>query len=210
MGNRTRTAGWILVVFVILSNMPTVKGGDTFTKHINATVDEKWIPLNMTHGDILKIKITSIDVAENITFVKGPGIVISPVGGRYPSLSPIVVLYFDMNGSIYAFFPGESVYLGTWKPGSDVTVLLTTRRILLYNGNVSASFEAPTEIEPVSYLTVRTSSVTLNATIAVMKTRAFEGRKQSLEVIPSVSFVFFAVVTSIGAAGLVVLLRRRK
>ncbi|WP_457741996.1 hypothetical protein [Thermococcus sp.] len=182
--------------------------GDNFNVTIKATINENWTRFNLTQGDVMIIKILNVSTA-NVTFIRGPGILVSPIGGKYPSLAPIVTLYFDLNGSVYAFFPSKTLSLGEWKKGGNVTLLLADRRIMLKNGNIIKSFEAPTKIEPVHYLAVRTTSRMMNATLQIEKFSLFSEKSQKTSnTVFSMSFVYFLVI--LGAGVLAFVLYKRK
>ncbi|MDV3104695.1 hypothetical protein [Thermococcus waiotapuensis] len=149
------------------------------------------------------IRILNISAA-NVTFVKGPGIIVSPVGGEYPALAPIVTLYFDLNGSAYAFFPSETLSLGHWEKGENITLMMADRTIIIENGNIVRSFKAPTEIKPAHYITVGTTSKMMNATLEIEKFSLFDEKpRRSEEAVPSMSFVYFLVALDVGAGALV-------
>ncbi|WP_297435381.1 hypothetical protein [Thermococcus sp.] len=182
--------------------------GDNVNITIKATINENWTQFNLTSGDAMTIRILNISTA-NVTFIRGPGILVSPIGGKYPSLAPIVTLYFDLNGSVYAFFPSKTLSLGEWKKGGNVTLFLTDRKITLKNGNIIKSFEAPTEIEPVHYLTGRTTSRMMNATLQIEKFSLFNKKPQKTgNTIPSMSFVYFLVVLGVGVLALILYRKR--
>ncbi|MCD6372037.1 MAG: hypothetical protein J7L37_00560 [Thermococcus sp.] len=141
------------------------------TPTIKATVYENWTPFNLTSEDAMTIRILNVSTG-NVTFMQEPGIIVSPVGGRYPSLGPIVTLYFDLNGSVYASFSSETIDLGRWYRSKNVTIILLDKETNI-NGDVMKSFEAPTEIEPVHYLVVKTTSVMMNATLQIEKSSFF-------------------------------------
>jgi len=171
---------------------------------VKATINENWTQFNVTSGDVMVIRILNISTA-NVTFIRGPGIIVSPIGGKYPSLAPIVTLYFDLNGSVYAFFPSKTLSLGEWKNGGNVTLFLTDRKITLKNGDVIKSFEAPTEIEPAHYLMVRTTSRMMNATLQIEKFSLFDKKPQTLSnTIPSMSFIYFIMVLGVGVLALAI------
>jgi len=171
---------------------------------IKATINENWTQFNLTSGDVMTIKILNVSTA-NVTFIRGPGILVSPIGGKYPSLAPIVTIYFDLNGSVYAFFPSKTLSLGEWKTSGNLTLILTDRKITLKNGNIIKSFEAPTEIEPVHYLIARTTSRMMNATLQVEKFSLFNKKPQKTSnTIPSMSFLYFLVILGAGVLALVI------
>ena len=175
----------------------------------DAAIQEKWVEFNLTSGDAMVIKILNISTA-NVTFVKGPGIIVSPVGGEYPALAPIVTLYFDLNGSAYAFFPSKTLSLGHWEKGENITLMLTDRTIILKNGNIVKSFKAPTKIEPTHYITVGTTSRMMNATLEIEKINLFkENQKEIHKTLPSMSLVYFLAVLGVGGISMVLYNKKR-
>jgi len=198
---RKSMIGLVLLGVLILSGYGLC--GSNVTVTMKATINENWTRFNLTSGDVMTIRILNISTA-NVTFIRGPGILVSPIGGKYPSLAPIVTLYFDLNGSVYAFFPSKTLSLGEWKKDGNVTLILTDRKITLKNGNIVKSFEAPTEIEPVHYLTVRTTSRMMNATLQIEKFSLFNKKPQTTSnTVTSMSFLYFLVVLGVGVLALV-------
>jgi len=195
-------AGLVLLLVLMTSSYGLCENNANVT--IKATIDENWTQFNLTSGEAMVIRILNISTA-NVTFIKGPGIIVSPIGGNYPSLAPIVTLYFDLNGSVYAFFPSETFFLGEWERGKNITLILTDRKVTLKNGNIIRSFEAPTRIEPVHYLMVRTTSKMMNATLQVEKFSLFSKRSQETsDTIPSMSFVYFLAILGVGLLAIAV------
>ncbi|WP_297507963.1 hypothetical protein [Thermococcus sp.] len=193
--------GLILLGMLMASSYGLCIGSTKVT--IKATINENWTQFNLTPGDVMIIRILNVSTA-NVTFIRGPGILVSSIGGKYPSLAPIVTLYFDLNGSVYAFFPSKTFSLGEWKKGGNVTIMLADRKIMLKNGNIIKSFEAPTEIEPVHYLTVRTTSRMMNATLQIEEFNLFDKNpRRNSGTIPSMSFLYFLVVLGMGAVAIV-------
>ena len=171
---------------------------------IRATINENWTQFNLTPGDAMIIKILNVSTA-NVTFIRGPEILVSLIGRKHPSPAPIVTLYFDLNGSVYAFFPSKTLSLGEWKKGGNVTLILADRTIMLENGNMIKSFEAPTRIEPVHYLAVRTTSRMINATLQIERISLFSKKPQTTgNTIISMSFVYFLMILGVGVLALVV------
>jgi hypothetical protein len=206
--HRKSLIGVILLGVLLLSSYGLCESNVTIT--MKATINENWTQFNLTSGDVMTIKILNVTTA-NVTFIRGPGILVSPIGGKYPAMVPIVTLYFDLNGSVYAFFPSKTLNLGKWKKGENITLLLTDRKITLKNGNIVKSFEAPTEIEPVHYLTVRTTSRMMNATLRIEKFSLFNKKpreKENNRIVPSMSFVYFLTVLGVGAVA-ILLYRKR-
>lgn len=203
---RKSLIGLVSVVVLILHGYALC--GSSAAVTMKATINENWTQFNLTPGDAMVIKILNISTA-NVTFIRGPGILVSPVGGEYPALAPIVTLYFDLNGSVYAFFPSKALSLGEWKKEGNVTLILTGRKILLKNGNVAKSFEAPTKIEPAHYLTVRTTSRMMNATLEIEKFSLFSKKQRKTSgTIPSMSFLYFIIVLGVGAVAIVLYSKR--
>ncbi len=199
--NGKRMMGLLLLGILMMSGYGLCENSTNVT--IKATINENWTQFNLTSGDVMIIKILNVSAA-NVTFIRGPGILVSPIGGKYPSLAPIVTLYFDLNGSVYAFFPSKTFSLGEWKKGGNVTIILADRKIMLKNGNIIKSFEAPTKIEPVHYLTVRTTSRMMNATLQIEKFSLFNKKPQTTgNTIPSMSFLYFLSVLGVGVLALV-------
>ncbi len=195
-------AGLVLLLVLMTSSYGLCENNANVT--IKATIDENWTQFNLTSGEAMVIRILNISTA-NVTFIKGPGIIVSPIGGNYPSLAPIVTLYFDLNGSVYAFFPSETFFLGEWGRGKNITLILTDRKVTLKNGNIIRSFEAPTRIEPVHYLMARTTSKMMNATLQVEKFSLFSKRSQETsDTIPSMSFVYFLAILGVGLLAIAV------
>ncbi|WP_297523713.1 hypothetical protein [Thermococcus sp.] len=204
--HRKSLMGLVLLAVLMLHGYALC--GSSAAVVMKATINENWTQFNLTPGDVMVIKILNISTA-NVTFIRGPGILVSPVGGDYPTLAPIVTLYFDLNGSVYAFFPSKILSLGEWKKGGNVTLILTDRKILLKNGNVAESFEAPTKIESGHYLTVRTTSRMMNATLEIEKFSPLNKKQQKAsEAIPSMSFLYFLIVLGVGAVAIVLYSKR--
>ncbi len=177
--------------------------GDNTSVTLLATVNENWTQFNLTPGDVMIIQVLNVSTA-NVTFIRGPGILVSPIGGKYPALAPIVTLYFDLNGSVYAFFPSKTLSLGDWKKGGNITLILTGRKITLKNGDILQSFEAPTEIEPVHYITVRTTSRMMNATLKIEKFSLFDKKPQTTgNTLTSMSFLYFLLTIGVGILALI-------
>ncbi|WP_297459143.1 hypothetical protein [Thermococcus sp.] len=178
--------------------------GDNTSVTLLATVNENWTQFNLTPGDVMIIQVLNVSTA-NVTFIRGPGILVSPIGGKYPALAPIVTLYFDLNGSVYAFFPSKTLSLGDWKKGGNITLILTGRKITLKNGDILQSFEAPTEIEPVHYITVRTTSRMMNATLKIEKFSLFDKKPQTTgNTLTSMSFLYFLLTIGVGILALII------
>jgi len=195
---RKKLIGSFLLGLLLISGYGLCGGNSTIIT-TKATINENWTQFNLTSGDVMTIRILNISTA-NVTFIRGPGILVSPIGGKYPSLAPIVTLYFDLNGSVYAFFPSKTLSLGEWRKYGNLTLFLTDRKITLKNGNIIKSFETPTEIEPVHYLTVRTTSRMMNATLQIEKFSIFNKKPQKTNnTIPSMSFLYFLVILGVGA-----------
>jgi hypothetical protein len=194
--------GLILLGILVMLSYGLCENGTSIT--IKATINENWTRFNLTPGDVMVIKILNVSTA-NVTFIRGPGILVSPIGGKYPSLAPIVTLYFDLNGSVYAFFPSKTLSLGEWKTGGNVTLVLADRRILLKNGNMIKSFEAPTKIEPVHYLMVRTTSIMMNATLQIEKFSLFDKKPRTINnTTLSMGFLYSLVILGVGALALAI------
>ncbi|WP_456365232.1 hypothetical protein [Thermococcus sp.] len=204
--HRKSLIGLVLAVVLILQGYALC--GSSAAVVMKATINENWTQFNLTPGDVMVIKILNISTA-NVTFIRGPGILVSPIGGEYPTLAPIVTLYFDLNGSVYAFFPSKALSLGEWKKEGNITLVLTDRKILLKNGNVAKSFEAPTKIEPVHYLTVRTTSRMMNATLEVEKFSLFSKKqRKTSRAIPSMGLLYLLIVLGVGAAAIALYSKR--
>jgi len=200
--DRKSLAGLVLLLVLMTSSYELCENNTNVT--IKAMIDENWTQFNLTSGEAMVIRILNISTA-NVTFIRGPGILVSPIGGDYPSLAPIVTLYFDLNGSVYAFFPSETLFLGEWERGRNITLILTDRKITLKNGNMIRSFETPTKIEPVHYLMVRTTSKMMNATLQVEKFSLFSERPQKTGgAVPSMSFVYLLVILGVGVLAIAV------
>lgn len=58
-------------------------GEGNFKVTLKATINENWTQFNLTSGDMMVIKVLNVSTA-NVTFIKGPGILVSPIGGKYP------------------------------------------------------------------------------------------------------------------------------
>jgi len=204
---RTKLIGLFLLGMLMIPGYGLCGSNATVT--IKATINENWTQFNLTSGDVMTIRILNTSTA-NVTFLRGLGILVSPIGGKYPSLAPIVTLYFDLNGSVYAFFPSKTLSLGEWKRGGNVTLILTDRKITLKNGDVIKSFEAPTKIEPVHYLTVRTTSRMMNATLQVEKVSLFNRQQKTRSTVFSMGFVYLLAVLGVGIAAIILLSLNRR